>query len=264
MRKELKMVKKNALKQLILTAVITYLITLNSGTAQNHNNGYYSDPYTNAVNMVVDALNDSSISIVLCRIPFTRQFAYEIVSESRDTVNEIYKSNISVDTGLEKLKLLDKIRGDRDIDSLFFLRWTSQRVQEDYKGFLPRFSPQPGSEWIILLDSPFYKSHKIHDILLERYVKVNDQIILSPNNFFIPYKIDAGALPVYSPEKDMHSPLFIYSKELVDDLKTIIELQENRSLLSESVDSYESYYNSMKDELGRRVFSRLFENPKQE
>ena len=258
MIKELKMVKKEISIQLIAVFTITLLFTFNSGTAQDNNNGYYSDPYTNAVKMVVDALNDSSISIVLCSIPMPRQFNYEIVSESRDTVNEIYKSSMYVNTGLEMLKLLDKIRGDSNIDSLFFLRWTSQRVQEDYQGFLPRFSAQPSSEWILFLDSPFYRSHKIHDILLERYEKVNDQIILNSNNFFIPYKIDAGALPIYSPEKNLYSPGFIYSKELVDDLKTIIKLQENPLLLSGLDDSYERYYSSMNDDLGKRVFSRLF------
>jgi len=136
--------------------------------------------------------------------------------------------------------------------------------REGYENHFPLVTFNPGSEFILLLDSPFRNDYYRHDFLMEKYEKLINKAFLNSNNFFFPYYTGAGALYLYCPEEAKYPPQFIYSKELVDDFKTIIKLQDNPSLLSESADSYDAYYSLMKDDLGKRVFSRLFDNLNQE
>jgi len=253
--------KKIILKQLIVTIAIALLFALNSGTAQTNNEKINSLAYNNVVNLVVEAFNDSSISIALCKVPVTHQYP-ALVFESEEKTKNF--SRISTDLGSTQIQVIDKLRGNGDIDSLFFLNWTTSVTREGYKANLPFFSPSRGSEWILFLESPFRKSNRHQVYLMEKYEKLNVQAFLNANNFFTLYELNAGALCTYCPEDAKYPPQFIYLKELVDDFKTIIKLQENPSLLLESDDSYDTYYNSMKDDFGKRVFSRLFDNPNQE
>jgi hypothetical protein len=61
------MINKNALKQLIVTAVIALLFTFNSGRAQTNNRVIYSYSYDEVIDMVVRAVSDTSIKIALCK-----------------------------------------------------------------------------------------------------------------------------------------------------------------------------------------------------
>jgi len=267
------MIKNSTLKPRIVAIVIPLLFSLNNGAAQTNNAEINSYTYNNVVNMVVEAINDGSISIALCKVaanPYIWNWHYETVSENGDTVKNTNIKKGTIVPGLVRTQVLDKLRGDGDIDSLLYISWSYLIVREgltfrnEPEPYYPASSPYAGSEWIVLLDSPFHKSYHQHDILMERYEKLIGQAFLNSNNYFVPYKSNDGALCIHMPEEEKFPPLFIYSKELVDDFKTIINLQENPSLLSESDGSYEAYYGSMKEDLGKRIFSRLFENPDQE
>lgn len=252
------MINKNALKQLIVTTAITLLFTFNNGVAQESK--LDSIACNNVVNMVVDALNDSSTCIALCIKP-TAPFS-SVLGFEGEVIDEGYYK-ITSDLGLKVLQVADILCCESEIDSIIFLN-TTPVWREGSKNFLPVVSTWNGSEWLMFLASPFRRSNSYQASLMEKYERSAGKALLNTNNFFTLYEMGAGGLCIYCPEDVEIPPQFIYSSGLVDDFKTIIRLRENPSLLSESDGSYETYYNSMKDDLGKRVFARLFENPDQE
>ena len=254
------MIKKNAFKKLIVTMAVTSLFIINNGKGQISSDEWNRQAFNDVVIMVTDALRDPEVSVALCKRPVSWKYPASI-HESEDKRRKFMGMTIA--TMSCQIQVIDILRANDDIDSLFYL--SSTTVLRDGKGsHLPSVSIAIDSEWILFLNSPFLMNNPFDVSLMENYEKMDLQEFLNPHNFFSLYELGAGGLCTYFPEDTKYPPMFIYSEGLVDDFRTIIELQENRSLLSESSDSYENYYNSMEEELGKRVFSQLFENPNQE
>jgi len=251
------MVKKYMTKPSMAAIAIFMLFSFKTGAAQKSNIDMDSIAHNNVANMIIDALDDSSINIALCKVSATISFSSNVAK------NENYL-RIFTDLCSERMQAEDILRSNCDIDSIFFLSSSPSVTREGYEAFLPSFSPSKNSEWILFLDSPFLMRNSKHVNLMEKYERLNLQEFLNSNNFFTLYELNAGALCVYCPEDAKYRPQFVYSEGLVDDFKTIIRLQENPSLLSASADSYETYYSSLKDDLGKRVFERLFADPGQD
>lgn len=260
------MTKMNALKQLIVTIAVSFLFAINNGMAQTGNDAINSIYFDNIVRLAVEVLNDSSISIAQCEVPVDPSFhsRLKVVFDSGGGVKHYSGSPIPV---LKSIVIRDLLRGSVNIDSLIILALplttNTGRIENKY----PLVNLSPRSKWIIFFDSPYLRSRDYHEsameLLAEYEKKLEDHVNLNPDIYFAGYK-NAGALCTYFPEDAKYPPMFKYSEGLVDDFRTLIELRENQSLLSESSDSYENYYNSLQEELGRRVFSQLFENPNQE
>ncbi len=248
----------NVSKQIIVMVAIALLFTLNSGKAQTNKREIYSHVYNEVVDLVVNAFNDSSINIALCKS--TGNYAF---SATENGVSRLFSpannySQIISDLEIGITSVIEELRGD--IDSLIFVRAV---LLVDHRS-LPAAANISGSEWILFLENPFDHSHRDNTKLLEKFEQLNGKALLNSNNFFNLYEHCYGGVCIDWPEDRDFSPMFIYSKGLIDDFKTIIKLQDNPSLLSESDDSYDTYYSSLKDDLGKRVFSRLFDNPNQE
>lgn len=259
------MIEKNAFKLPTVTLTVSLLFVLNAGMAQTGNDEIRSIYFDNIVRLTVEALNDSCINIALCEVPLDPYFHYEpkVVFDSGD----VKRYTASLPPGLLKIKIKDGLRTNVEMDTLIVLSESYIIMREGMYWQFPSVHLRRGSEWIMFLDSPFLMSRWYHAQELQKMVenenRLKNQVILSSKNYFTLYEQDAGALCTYFPEDQKYPPQFIYSEGLVDDFRAIIELQENPSLLSESSDSYENYYNSLKEELGRRVFSRLFESRNQ-
>lgn len=247
-----------------ITAVA--LFALNNGMAQTADDKIRNIYLDNIERLTVEALNDSSINIALCEVPDDPYLHSPLKVVFDSGIVKRYSG--SPPLGLMRIEIRDLLRGNDNIDSLINVDESLGILREGMENQYPLVNLAPGSVWIMFLDSPFLMSRWYHaEVLkdLEKYEnKLEGQVDLNSNNFFALYEWDAGALCTYFPDDAKYPPMFIFSEELVDDFKTIIELQENPSLLSESSNSYENYYNSMKEELSRRVFSRLFDNPNQE
>jgi len=262
---EFELAKKSPLKQLIVTMAVTLLIVLNGGMAQTPNEKIRNIYFDNIVRLAVEALNDSCINIALCEVPDNPWYnKSEVVSQS----GGVTITKVSAPLDILRIKIEDLLRGNVDMDTVIILKDWYIILREGMENQYPIVNLNPGSKWIMYLESPFLVSRWYHTSELknmEEYEKdLKDKIHLNSENYFTLYKQDSGALCIYFPENEKYPPMFIYSEGLVDDFRTIIKLQEDPSLLSESTDSYESHYNSMKEELGRRVFSRLFESLRKE
>lgn len=254
------MFKNNNFKQFIVTMAVILLITLNNGMAQTSDEERNRLAYNDIIDMAVSALSDYKISIALCRVPVTPVFPNSAFKKENMPNNF---RRIFSDLASTQMHILSILRSDCYIDSFFYLHSARAVSRDGYGKFLPSFTGWSGSEWILFLESPFEITRDDRDSLIARYKMLNLQAFLNSKNFFCLYELNAGALCTYYPKDGEYAPQFIYSKGLVDDFKTIIMLQKNPSLLSESPGSYDIYYNSMKDDLGKRVFSRLFDNPNQ-
>ena len=232
--------------------------------AQTRNDEIKSLYFDNIVRLVVEALNDSCINIALCEVPENPWY-----NESEVTLDSsgVTRTMISPALNLRKIKVRDLLRSSDKIDSLINVDLPLSTSTGPMENQFPMVNLHPGSKWIIFIDSPYLMSRDYHDYAMEKLneyeEKLRGQVNLNANNYFTVYE-DACAFCTYFPEDAKYPPMFIYSEGLVDDFRTIIEVQENPSLLSKSEESYEDYYNSMKEELGRRVFSKLFENTNQE
>lgn len=253
---ELKLTKKNALKHVKITIALFFLSIFYTGAAQSGNRDINSYAYSNVVEMVVDALKDSSISIALCKVPVTQHFLGSIFDNEEERKKYM---RISTDMMSRQIQLVELLRGIEDIDSLFYLSQTFT-TREGAGAYLPPVFLVNDSEWILFLKSPFSVGDPFDASLTERYEEIGLQEILNSHNYFTLYEMGNGGLCTYCPEDAKYPPEFAYSENLVDDFKTIIMLMKNYSLLKESDVSYETYYDSMKDDLGRRVFARLFGN----
>ena len=247
-----------SLKLLLLTFAIALTAVFSSLTAQNITMDKDGHVYDDLVNMVVNAMSDNSVSVVLCKRP-SEPLPSAIGLRTGTAVKEYYR--IMSDLTLINLRVIDKLRIHEDIDSIIFLYWNTVLRSDK---ILPSFAPGRESEWILFLESPYSDSDSYQASLMYRYEKLDNRLLLNPGNFFTLYEMGSGGLCVDWSDEKMYPPHFIFSKGLVDDFKTIIELQKNPSLLSASSNSYKVYYDSMKDDLGKRVFSRLFDEPEQE
>ncbi|MCP4581218.1 MAG: hypothetical protein GY839_06340 [candidate division Zixibacteria bacterium] len=254
------MIENNASKQVIITIALIMLFAFSNGITQTVNDDIDSIAYKNVVNMIVDAFNDNGISIALCKIPDHPWFN-EMVPPRRDSAGTISVS--PCDINITKTLVLNILRGRHNIDSLFYLYRVRTLLREGSENQFPFLSFYPGSEFILFLDSPFRNNSRQNTYITEKYEKLIGREFLNTDNFFSLYKLNAGALCIYCPEDAKLPPKFIYSKDLVDDFKTLIKLKKYPSPLRGSTDSYDIYSASMKDDLGKRVFSRMFAKPKQ-
>lgn len=250
------MTEKNALKQLMVTIALFFLSIFYTGAAQSGNRDINSYAYSNVVEMVVDAFKDSSISVALCKVPLTQHFLASIFENEEERKKYM---RISTDMMSRQIQLIELLRGIDNIDSLFYLSQTFT-TREGARAYLPPVFLVNDSEWILFLKSPFSVGDPFDVSLMERYEEIGLQGILNSHNYFTLYEMGNGGLCTYCPEDAKYPPQFTYSENLVDDFKTIIMLIHNYSLLKESDDSYETYFNSMKDDLGRRIFARMFGN----
>jgi len=252
------MIKKNALKKLTVTIVITLLFPFGNVTAQQSNIDMDSTSYNNVVNIVVGAFSDSSIKIALCKN--TGKYLYSATENGISRLSPSVKNYHEIMQGLgllSRASVLEELRGD--LDSLIFIRsvlFSDNRI-------IPPVANIVGSEWIFFLESPFDHNREDNAGMLERFERLNAKALLNSKNFFNIYDYCNGGVCIDWPKDKDYSPQFIYSKGLVDDFRTLIKLQKNPSLLSESADSYGTYYGSMKDDLGKQVFTRMFARPNQ-
>jgi hypothetical protein len=252
------MIKNNNFKQFIVTMAMILLIILNNGMAQTSDEELNRLAYNDIIDMVVNALSDNKISIALCSVPVTP--VYPNSAFKKENLPNNFRRIFS-DLASTQMHILSILRSDCYIDSFFYLRSAIAVSRDGYGKFLPSFTGWSGSEWILFLESPFEITRDDRDSLMARYKVLNLQAFLNSKNFFCLYELNAGALCTYYPKDGKYPPRFIYSKGLVDDFKTIIRLQKNPSLLSASASSYDTYYNSMKDDLGKQVIFKLFSNP---
>lgn len=259
------MIKKNALKQLIVSMAITLLFTLNNGMAQTGNDEIKSIYLDNIVKLAVEALNDRNINIGYCEVPINPYYSEVEAAYDSDGVAKHY--SVLPIPDLRSVVIRDLIRGGVNIDSLIILRDPLGDHTGSIETQYPLIYLCPRSKWLIFFDSPYLRIRDEHDYAMEKLneyeEKLRGQVDLNTDNYFTVYE-NGAAFCTYFPADEKYPPMFIYSEGLVDDFRTIIKLQDNPSLLSESSDSYEIYYNSMKEELGKRVLSRLFESPNQE
>ena len=258
------MFKKIALKQLIVTIAVTLLFALNNGMAQTGNDEIRSIYFDNIVRLAVEALNDSSINIAQCEVPINPYHSdIEAVFDSGGGVKHYSVSPIPE---LRSIVIIDLLRGTANIDSLIILTAHLISHTGSMEKKYPMVNLSPRSKWIIFFDSPYLRSRDYHDSAMEKlneYEKIlKDQVNLNSNNFFTLYKKSAGAFCTYFPEDAKYPPMFIYSEDLVDDFRTIIELQEDPSVLLESANSYDRYYSLIKDDFGKRIFTKLFDSKK--
>ena len=253
------MMNKRSISILIILAMAMVIFSFNIGHAQLEKRNINSYEYSNVIDMVVDALRDSSISIALSKVPadFESSIFYKYAINDDDKGKRI--SGILTNLNLNSLRLLEKLRSSADIDTFIFL-YNSMVLREGYENRFPFLAFNPGSEYILFLIKPLGRKDRYTFPLMEQYGKYNADEFLSADNFFTLYEMDAGALCTYCPEDAKYPSEFIYSKDLIDDIKTLIKLQANPSLVTESPYSYNKYYYSMKDDLGKRVFARLFQS----
>jgi hypothetical protein len=252
------MISKNDEKQYIAIIVIAILTTFGNGFSQTNNDENYNSAYNNVINMVASAIKDNSINIALCKN--TGDYFYSATENGITPLSSSAKNYLEITMGLGPLNrasVLEELRGD--IDSLIFIRSV---LAVDNRN-IPSISYIPKSEWILFLESPFDNAHRDNAMLLKKFSVLNAKALLNSKNFFNIYDYCYGGVCIDWPKDKDYSPQFIYSKGLVDDFRTLIKLQKNPSLLSESADSYGTYYGSMKDDLGKQVFTRMFARPNQ-
>jgi len=259
------MIKMNTIKLLIVMIAVYLLFAFNYGMTQTGNDKIKSIYFDNIVRLAVEALNDSSINIALCEVPDNPY--HSVVEPVFDSIGGVEHYSVTSITGLKSIELRDQLRGSANMDSLIILESLLINHTGPMETQYPLVNLYPRSKWIIFFYGPYLKGRKDHDSAMEKSDECEEnlkgQVDLNFNNYFTVYE-NACAFCTYFPEGAKYPPMFIFSSDLVDDFKTIIKLQDNPPLLSESSNSYENYYDSMKDEFGKRVFSRLFENPNQE
>ena len=259
------MTKNKSLMQMVVMAAMTSLFALNNGMAQVDSEEIKEIYFDNIVRLTLEALNDRNINIGYCEVPVDPYFhsRLEIVFDS----GGVRRYSGSPIPDLKSVVIRDLLRGGVNIDSLIKLRDPLGDHTGSVETQYPLIYLCPRSKWIIFFDSPYLMIRDEHDYAMNKLneyeEKLRGQVNLNANNYFTVYE-DACAFCTYFPEDTKYPPMFIYSEGLVDDFRSIIELQDNPSLLSKSRDSYNNYYNSMKEELGRRVFSHLFKSPDQE
>lgn len=257
------MIKKNALKQLIILIAITLFFALNNGMAQVDSEKIRQIYIDNIVRLTVEALNDSSINIAYCEVPdISRLYgAREILYKSGDST----RFSEPVIWGLRRIAIRELLRGGVNIDSILILIDPAKVHTGPMETQYPVVSFRARSKWIVFFDSPYLRIRRDHDYamgnLKEYEEKLRGQVNLNANNYFTVYE-DACAFCTYFPEDTKYPPMFIFSEDLVDDFRTIIELQENPSVLLESADSYDRYYSLIKDDFGKRIFTKLFDSKK--
>ncbi|MCK4794958.1 MAG: hypothetical protein KAV87_65115 [Desulfobacteraceae bacterium] len=208
------------------------------------------EPKDRLVDLMAGAARDSAINIAYCAIP---EKAHPSALEN-GIVPEM-QSNYSkavVALSLAKLSVTEKLRGD--MDSVVFVRNVPAMVE----GTFPNpFISEPGSRWVLFLESPFDSSHPDYGMIMEKYEASDAESFLSPRNLFTIYGRGYGAVCIVWPDTGEYKPGLVASPSFIEDLKLILERLENLSK-KKDLEPEEQFLEKLKDEYGRLLYEKVF------
>jgi hypothetical protein len=247
------MANKNALIRITFAPVIIISLFIYCSPAPKTMADKNDVIYSIAADIAAEEFRNLS-NVVLCEM--TYPLYYEIYSDSNDLDRMPIIEFIS--PSVAQARVLEILRGKNAIDSLIYFSWVDVLICEGQRTYEPSFNRHSGSKWIIFLDSPFTQSCALYDSLIRQNKESISRGFLTPRNYFMPHEIDLGAFCVYFPKDAKYPPQYVYSERLVDDFRTIVNIQDNPELISDSPGSYNKYYKTLKDKLGKLIFARLF------
>lgn len=201
----------------------------------------------------VSAIQDHDIFFVVVQVP---RDAKPIRLKNGLVPEELPAySKIATGLTLARLKLKEKIWLYREVESDLYISYLTALVE----GLIgPPFMWEPGSTWLLGLESPFKKKNPLDRELMKKYADLGAETFLSENNYFRIGESGYAALCLSWPkEKKKPENLLLVSPAFIDDFKLILDRFKPIVALDRIPESREALMKKLREPLARSILNSL-------
>jgi|GEM_PF-4366676 len=205
------------------------------------------------VRIFVSAIREGGVSFAVIIVP---KGAKPVRLKSGLVPEELPSySKIATGLTLARLELKEKTGPIHDIENVLYISYLMTLV-EGLTG--PPFICEPGSTWLLGLESPFKKKTPLARELMKKYAALGAEAFLSENNYFLIGEKGYAALCLSWPEeKKKPDNLLWVSPVFIDDFKLILDRFKPIVALDRAPESREALLKKLRDPLARSILNSL-------